>query len=68
VTFLILGKPGAQLQHRLADVVQEKGWKVMEFKQKPYTLEETFLTLTEPETKELAKAPAASNESTKKGE
>lgn len=49
-TYLVTGKTGQQLRTPLQQLSQEKGWNLLELKTKPYSLEEVFLKLTEPET------------------
>lgn len=48
VTFVVEGREG-DLREPLMRVIAEKGWKILELKQRPITLEEVFLSLTEPE-------------------
>jgi ABC-2 type transport system ATP-binding protein len=52
ITYTVLGKTGAQLQRPLAELITQKGWAFFELKRKPYSLEEIFLRLTEPERKD----------------
>ncbi len=47
-SFLVLSKAGTELWPEISDLVQSKRWSVRELCEKPLTLEETFLTLTEP--------------------
>lgn len=51
LTYTVQGKAGAQIQRPLAELITQKGWAFSELKRKPYSLEEIFLRLTEPETK-----------------
>jgi ABC-2 type transport system ATP-binding protein len=47
-SFLVMSKPGTELWPEISNLVQSKNWTVRELCEKPLTLEETFLTLTEP--------------------
>lgn len=46
-SFLLQSKPGAQLWKEINQLAQQKHWEVRELTEKPLTLEETFLALTE---------------------
>jgi ABC-2 type transport system ATP-binding protein len=48
VTFLIHAKPGAEVWREVGRMARTKGWEVRELSERPLTLEETFLALTEP--------------------
>jgi len=47
VSFRILGKPGACLWRGAGQLARSKDWEIRELRERPLTLEETFLTLTE---------------------
>jgi len=47
VSFVILSAPGSQLWREVGDLARSKQWQIRELADKPLTLEETFLTLTE---------------------
>lgn len=48
VSFVLLGKPGAALWREAGRLAKIKNWDIRELSDKPLTLEETFLALTEP--------------------
>jgi len=45
--FTVLGKPGVELWREVGALAREKNWDLRELYDKPLSLEETFLTLTE---------------------
>lgn len=47
VTFLLHSRPDSNLWREVSDLAQAQKWPVRELAEKPLTLEETFLTLTE---------------------
>jgi len=47
-SFLVLSKPGAPVWREISELARTKSWLVRELGDRPLTLEETFLTLTEP--------------------
>jgi len=49
VSFLVMSRPGVELWHEINKLVKSKNWELRELAAKPLTLEETFLTLTEPD-------------------
>ncbi len=51
--FTVLAEPGVELWREVSALAREKKWELRELYDKPLSLEETFLTLTE-ETSELA--------------
>ena len=51
--FTVLAEPGVELWREVSALAREKNWELRELYDKPLSLEETFLTLTE-ETSELA--------------
>lgn len=53
VSFLVISKLGVPVWKELSDLAQAQRWTVKELMEKPLTLEETFLTLTEKEKPEL---------------
>ena len=53
-SFQLLGKPGSQQWREIGKLARLKGWELRELTERPLSLEETFLALTEPET--LAKS------------
>lgn len=50
VSFLVLGKPGSDLWREIAQLARTKNWELRELSDRPLSLEETFLALTEPPT------------------
>lgn len=48
VSFVVLGKLGCELWREIGKLARIKGWELRELAEKPLTLEETFLALTEP--------------------
>ncbi len=48
VTFLLYAKPGSEPWREAAQLAQEQRWALRELSEKPLSLEETFLALTEP--------------------
>lgn len=52
-SFVVTGKLGIPLWRELNDLAQSQRWVIKELSEKPLTLEETFLTLTEKEKPEL---------------
>ncbi len=50
-TFLVLGTPGVELWKEVSRVARKENWELKELGDKPLTLEETFLTLTEQQSK-----------------
>jgi len=48
VSFTVLSKMGSQVWREISALAQKKDWVVRELSDRPLTLEETFLTLTEP--------------------
>jgi len=48
VSFIVLGKPGSSLWRGIDELARTKQWHIRELAEQPLTLEETFLTLTEP--------------------
>jgi ABC-2 type transport system ATP-binding protein len=48
VSFLVMSRPGAELWRDLNKLAHAKNWMLRELSIKPLSLEETFLTLTEP--------------------
>ena len=63
VTFIVKSRVGAPLYREVGRLAQAKNWVLRELSNKPLTLEETFLTLTEPK-----KRAAAQDYSVSKGE
>jgi ABC-2 type transport system ATP-binding protein len=53
-SFLVLGKIGSELWREVSALMRAKQWSLRELGEKPLTLEETFLALTEPDRKEAA--------------
>ena len=53
-SFQLLGKPGSHQWREIGKLARLKGWELRELTERPLSLEETFLALTEPET--LAKS------------
>ncbi len=51
VSFTIQGKKGSELWREVGQLATAKNWKLRELGDRPLTLEETFLTLTEPAAK-----------------
>lgn len=49
VSFLLYSKIGAGLWREISQLSQAQKWPIREFADRPLTLEETFLTLTEKE-------------------
>ena len=47
-SFLVHGKPGTELWREVGALARVKDWEMRELTPKPLTLEETFLSLTEP--------------------
>ena len=47
-SFLVYGKPGTELWREVGVLARTKNWELRELTPKPLTLEETFLSLTEP--------------------
>jgi len=47
-SFLVLSKSGAPIWREVGELARAKNWMVRELSDKPLSLEETFLTLTEP--------------------
>lgn len=47
VSFIVLGRPGAELWREIGKLARLKSWEIRELGDKPLTLEETFLALTE---------------------
>lgn len=47
--YLIHSKVDSDLRPSLAELISSKNWKFLELKTKPYSLEEIFLKMTEPE-------------------
>jgi len=47
VSFVLFADPGAEIWRDVGQVVRTKGWEIRELSEKPLTLEETFLSLTE---------------------
>ena len=54
VTFRLLGKLGSEQWREIGKLAKLKSWELRELTERPLSLEETFLALTEPET--LAKS------------
>jgi ABC-2 type transport system ATP-binding protein len=50
VSFLVLGAPGSELWRDIGQLARTKNWELKELTDRPLTLEETFLALTEPVT------------------
>jgi ABC-2 type transport system ATP-binding protein len=50
-TFVVKGKPGTELWREVSGVARSKNWELRELSDRPLTLEETFLTLTEKQAK-----------------
>ena len=48
VSFLVMSRPGVELWREVNKLAKSKNWDLRELAAKPLTLEETFLTLTEP--------------------
>jgi len=63
VTFIVKSRVGVPLYREVGRLAQAKNWVLRELSNKPLTLEETFLTLTEPK-----KRAAAQDYSVSKGE
>jgi ABC-2 type transport system ATP-binding protein len=63
VTFIVKSRIGVALYREVGRLAQAKNWVLRELSDKPLTLEETFLTLTEPK-----KRSAAQDYSVSKGE
>jgi ABC-2 type transport system ATP-binding protein len=63
VTFIVKSRVGVPLYREVGRLAQAKSWVLRELSNKPLTLEETFLTLTEPK-----KRTAAQDYSVSKGE
>ena len=63
VTFIVKSRVGVPLYREVGRLAQAKNWVLRELSNKPLTLEETFLTLTEPK-----KRTAAQDYSVSKGE
>ncbi|MBN2308688.1 MAG: ATP-binding cassette domain-containing protein [Candidatus Hydrogenedentes bacterium] len=55
VSFMLHGRLGSELWREVGQLARTKGWELRELGEKPLTLEETFLSLTE-----RKEAPAAS--------
>lgn len=47
VSFLLFGNPGSSLWRKASQLARTSNWELRELSDKPLTLEETFLTLTE---------------------
>lgn len=47
VTFMVHGKPGAAIWREVGKLARQKDWEIRELSEKPLSLEETFLSLTE---------------------
>ncbi len=47
VSFVVYGKPGAELWREIGKLARLKNWEIRELSNRPLTLEETFLALTE---------------------
>ena len=52
ITFIVLGKSGTELWREVGKLARSENWELKEFGDKPLSLEETFLTLTEEQAKE----------------
>ncbi len=63
VTFIVKSRIGVPMYREIGRLAQAKNWVLRELSEKPLTLEETFLTLTEPK-----KRSAAQDYSVSKGE
>ena len=63
VTFIVKSRVGVPLYREVGRLAQAKNWVLRELSNKPLTLEETFLTLTEPK-----RRTAAQDYSVSKGE
>lgn len=61
VSFVVSSRIGSEVWREIGELAQKKNWIVRELGAKPLTLEETFLTLTEPDRGRRAGA-AGSNE------
>ncbi|MCP4643132.1 MAG: ATP-binding cassette domain-containing protein [bacterium] len=48
VSFMIHGRPGTELWREVGQLATAKNWELRELANKPLSLEETFLSLTEP--------------------
>mgnify|MGYP006389851745 FL=1 len=46
-TYVLHGKPGSQLWREVGKLARLKNWELRELTDRPLTLEETFLKLTE---------------------
>lgn len=57
-SFLLYGKMGVELWREISHLAKAKQWEVRELADKPLSLEETFLALTEPTDRGAATAPA----------
>jgi len=49
VTFRLLGKLGSEQWREIGKLAKLKSWELRELTERPLSLEETFLSLTEPE-------------------
>ncbi|MFO7976613.1 MAG: ATP-binding cassette domain-containing protein [Candidatus Hydrogenedentota bacterium] len=54
VTFQLFGKPGSEQWREIGKLAKLKGWELGELTERPLSLEETFLALTEPEAAALS--------------
>jgi ABC-2 type transport system ATP-binding protein len=59
VSFLVFGKIGSDLWREISSMARLKNWELRELADRPLTLEETFLSLTEP-TERYARKEGAS--------
>jgi len=57
--FLVEADLDAEILDRVGGLMHERGWRVVELVERPFTLEETFLALTEAEGAELSRGGAA---------
>jgi ABC-2 type transport system ATP-binding protein len=61
VRFDVYGDPGSELWSAVGALAQAEGWQLRELADRPLTLEETFLALTEPSAGAPEAAPAAAH-------
>jgi ABC-2 type transport system ATP-binding protein len=54
VSFLLLGKPGAPIAREAGKLAHNRNWELVQLADKPLSLEETFLALTEDRKEEAA--------------
>ncbi|MBI4559371.1 MAG: ATP-binding cassette domain-containing protein [Candidatus Hydrogenedentes bacterium] len=54
VSFTVLGRMGAELWREIGQLARTKNWELRELSDRPLTLEETFLALTEPTERPVA--------------